>query len=65
MSPRKPTIDGLDDNDDEDGSLEEEKSAETDLTPRVAEEDQVGLGRTPPGKDPYIEDPPRKGKRKR
>jgi hypothetical protein len=31
MSPRKPTIDDLDDVDDEDGILEEEAGAETDL----------------------------------
>jgi hypothetical protein len=31
MSPRKPTIDDLDDVDDEDGVLEEEIAEETDL----------------------------------
>ncbi len=31
MSPRKPTIDDLDDVDDEDGVLEEEAAQETDL----------------------------------
>jgi hypothetical protein len=31
MSPRKPTIDDLDDVDDEDGVLEEEIEEETDL----------------------------------
>jgi hypothetical protein len=31
MSPRKPTIDDLDDVDDEDGVLEEELAEETDL----------------------------------
>jgi hypothetical protein len=31
MSPRKPTIDDLDDVDDEDGVLEEEITQETDL----------------------------------
>ena len=31
MSPRKPTIDDLDDVDDEDGILEEEAEQETDL----------------------------------
>jgi len=31
MSPRKPTIDDLDDVDDEDGILEEEVAAETDM----------------------------------
>jgi hypothetical protein len=56
MSPRKPTIDGLDDYDDEDGTLEEETQADTDLTLHEAEENAVGLGRTPPGRDEYIED---------
>jgi hypothetical protein len=31
MSPRKPTIDDMDDIDDEDGILEEEAAQETDL----------------------------------
>lgn len=56
MSPRKPTVDGLDDYDDEDGALEEETQAETDLTLHEAGEQEVGLGRTPPGRDEYIED---------
>jgi hypothetical protein len=40
MSPRKPTIDDLDDVDDEDGVLEEEKAEETDLdlTVHIAED---------------------------
>jgi hypothetical protein len=56
MSPRKPTIDDLDDFDDEDGTLEEEVKADTDLTLHEADEKTVGLGRTPPGHDEYIED---------
>ena len=56
MSPRKPTIDGLDDTDDEDGVLEDENEAESDLTLHEADEDAVGLGHTPPGHDEYIED---------
>ena len=56
MSPRKPTIDGLDDYDDEDGALEEETREDTDLTLHEAEADAVGLGRTPPNRDEYIED---------
>lgn len=44
MSPRKPTVDDLDDVDDEDGALEEEASAETDLELTVQEDDDAGLG---------------------
>jgi hypothetical protein len=58
MSPRKPTIDGLDDYDDEDGALEEETAADTDLSLHEVDEDTVGLGHTPPGRDEYIEDRP-------
>ena len=56
MSPRKPTIDGLDDTDDEDGVLEEEAREDTDLKLHEEDEDRVGLGHTPPDRDPYIED---------
>jgi hypothetical protein len=56
MSPRKPTIDGSDDYDDEDGVLEDEAEEDTDLTLHEEEEEEVGLGRTPPGHDEYIED---------
>ncbi len=49
MSPRKPKIDALDDEDDEDGILEEEVAQESDLTLHVADEDEVGLGRVPKG----------------
>jgi hypothetical protein len=41
MSPRKPTIDDLDDIDDEDGVLEEEKAQETDLDLTIAEAEDV------------------------
>jgi hypothetical protein len=44
MSPRKPTIDDLDDIDDEDGALEEELEEETDLTLHEENEDAVALG---------------------
>jgi hypothetical protein len=44
MSPRKPTVDDLDDVDDEDGVLEEELEEETDLDVTVHDEDDVGLG---------------------
>jgi hypothetical protein len=41
MSPRKPTIDDLDDVDDEDGVLEEEKAQETDLDLTIARAEDV------------------------
>lgn len=44
MSPRKPTVDDLDDVDDEDGVLEEEQEEETDLDITVRDADEVGLG---------------------
>ncbi len=47
MSSRKPTVDGLDDVDDEDGVVEEEISQETDLTLEVEPADQAILGEDP------------------
>jgi hypothetical protein len=47
MSPRKPTIDDLDDVDDEDGVLEEEKAQETDLDLTIADAEEVA-GALPP-----------------
>jgi hypothetical protein len=44
MSPRKPTVDDLDDVDDEDGVLEEEQAEETDLDLTMHTEDDAGLG---------------------
>ena len=44
MSSRKPTIDGLDDVDDEDGLVEEEISEESDLTLEVQSADDAILG---------------------
>jgi hypothetical protein len=44
MSPRKPTVDDLDDIDDEDGVLEEERTQETDLDLTLHTEDEAGLG---------------------
>jgi hypothetical protein len=44
MSPRKPTVDDLDDIDDEDGVLEEEQAEETDLDLPTEREADVGLG---------------------
>lgn len=47
MSSRKPTIDGLDDVDDEDGLVEEETSQESDLTLQVESADDAILGDDP------------------
>jgi hypothetical protein len=44
MSPRKPTVDDLDDVDDEDGAVEEEVAEETDLDVTIHDEQSVGLG---------------------
>jgi hypothetical protein len=44
MSPRKRTIEDLDDIDDEDGIVEQEAAEETDLTLHEASADSVGLG---------------------
>lgn len=52
MSTRKPTVDGLDDVDDEDGALEEEIAQETDLTLIVRTADEVVQGT-----DPRLEGP--------
>jgi hypothetical protein len=57
MSPRKPTIDGTDDVDDEDGVAEDEAAEESDLTLHEEEADEVGLSRMPPeAGDPYVTD---------
>ena len=47
MSPRKPTVDDLDDVDDEDGTVEEEAASESDLDLTVRNEDEAGLGGLP------------------
>jgi hypothetical protein len=47
MSPRKPTVDDLDDVDDEDGTLEEEVTAESDLDLTEHDESDIGLGGLP------------------
>jgi hypothetical protein len=54
MSPRKPTIDDLDDVDDEDGVLEEEAAQETDLDLTVEDAERVALGGLPPELDPEM-----------
>jgi hypothetical protein len=52
MSPRKPTVDDLDDVDDEDGVLEEEIEQETDLDLNVHDEADAGLGGVPGTEEP-------------
>jgi hypothetical protein len=52
MATRKPSIDGLDDIDDEDGDVEEELSRDTDMTLNVETADEVFLGG-----DPALEGP--------
>jgi hypothetical protein len=52
MSSRKPTVDGLDDTDDEDGAVEEEISEENDLTLIVETAEEVIMG-----SDPQLEGP--------
>jgi hypothetical protein len=47
MAPRKPTVDDLDDVDDEDGALEEELAEETDLDLTVQDAGDAGLGGLP------------------
>jgi len=51
MTPRKPTIDDLDDVDDQDGVLEQEAAERRDLKLNVRRPDDVGLGGTPPTDD--------------
>jgi hypothetical protein len=54
MSPRKPTIDDLDDIDDEDGVVEEEKAQETDLDLTIADAEDV-TATLPPELEPEEE----------
>lgn len=44
MSPRRPSIDDLDDTDDQDGIQEDEKRQDTDLKLRPRSADEVDLG---------------------
>jgi hypothetical protein len=46
MSPRKPTIDGLDDTDDQDGILEDDQQQDSDLKLHRVEPDEADLGGT-------------------
>ncbi|MEP7225759.1 MAG: hypothetical protein ABI785_00230 [Gemmatimonadales bacterium] len=52
MSSRKPTVDDLDDVDDEDGAVEDEITEESDLTLVVETADEVIMG-----SDPRLEGP--------
>ena len=56
MSPRKPTVDDLDDVDDEDGVLEQEAAEPRDLKLNLRREEDVGLGGEAAGDEPG-EDP--------
>lgn len=47
MSPRKPTVEDIDDIDDEDGVLEEEIAEETDLDLTAHDEQEAALGGLP------------------
>ena len=44
MSPRKPSVDDLDDTDDQDGIQEDEKRQDRDLKLRPRKPDEVDLG---------------------
>ena len=52
MSPRRPSVDGLDDIDDEDGIAEDEIAEESDLTLVVETAEEVIMG-----SDPRMEGP--------
>ena len=47
MSPRKPTVDDLDDVDDEDGAAEQEAAEDRDLKLNVRQDEDLGLGGSP------------------
>lgn len=44
MSPRKPTVDDLDDTDDEDGVVTDDKQQDSDLKLRPVTPDEADLG---------------------
>ncbi|NUS56479.1 MAG: hypothetical protein HOV66_16740 [Streptomycetaceae bacterium] len=58
MSPRKPTVDDLDDTDDQDGIQEDEKRQDSDLKLRPRKPDEVDLG----GVEEDQEDEPQTGR---
>jgi hypothetical protein len=51
MSPRKPSVDNLDDTDDQDGIQEDEKRQDHDLKLRPRRPDEVDLGGVEEGED--------------
>ena len=66
MSSRKPTVDGLDDVDDEDGVVEDESSEESDLTLQVESADDAILGEDSSFEsDARGDDPSRRGEEER
>jgi hypothetical protein len=46
MFPRKPTVDDVDDTDDQDGVLDDQKQEESDLKLQRRDADDVALGGT-------------------
>ena len=56
MSPRKPTVDDIDDVDDEDGTLEEDRTSQSDLKLTVRNESEAGLGGLPQEEAPEEEE---------
>jgi hypothetical protein len=51
MSPRKPTVDDLDDTDDQDGILKDDKQQGSDLKLHRVDADQADLGGTGTGEE--------------
>jgi hypothetical protein len=51
MSPRKPTVDDLDDTDDQDGVLADDKQQNADLKLRRVDAGQADLGGTGAGEE--------------
>jgi len=51
MSPRKPSVDDLDDTDDQDGVQEAEKRQDNDLKLRPRKPEEVGPGGVEEGQD--------------
>jgi hypothetical protein len=52
MSPRKPTVDDLDDVDDEDGAVEQEAAEDRDTKLNVRRDEDLGLGGRPSEDEP-------------
>ena len=56
MSPRKPTIDNLDDTDDEDGVVADDRQQDNDLKLHRVEADEADLGGTGDQEDGVADD---------